>query len=215
MKTDAGKEGNPMATTRRSVGLMGGTFDPIHTGHLVLAEDVRDMFGLDEVLFIPAAKPPHKGGVATVTAEQRYLMAELATASNPAFHVSRMELDRQGPSYSWLTVTELQERYGASTDFYFITGSDAINLLDEWHRAHDLLARCHFIVSVREGVPLDEARLARSFGSLATEHIHRLATPALEISSTDIRERLARGASIRYIVPDAVADYIYKEGLYQ
>ena len=204
-----------MSENRRSVGLMGGTFDPIHTGHLVLAEDVRDMFGLDEVLFIPAAKPPHKGGVAVVTAEQRYLMAELATASNPAFHVSRMELDRQGPSYSWLTVTELQERYGASTDFYFITGSDAINLLDEWHRAHDLLERCHFIVSVREGVPLDEARLARSFGSLATEHIHRLATPALEISSTDIRERLARGASIRYIVPDVVADYIYKEGLYQ
>ena len=166
-------------------------------------------------IFIPAANPPHKGGVAVVTAEQRYLMAELATASNPAFHVSRMELDRQGPSYSWLTVTELQERYGASTDFYFITGSDAINLLDEWHRAHDLLARCHFIVSVREGVPLDEARLARSFGSLAKEHIHRLATPALEISSTDIRERLARGASIRYIVPDVVADYIYKEGRYQ
>ena len=139
----------------------------------------------------------------------------LATADNPHFSVSRRELDRQGPSYSWLTVTELQERYGASTDFYFITGSDAINLLDEWHRAHDLLARCHFIVSVREGVPLDEARLARSFGSLAKEHIHRLATPALEISSTDIRERLARGASIRYIVPDVVADYIYKEGLYQ
>ena len=99
-----------MSENRRSVGLMGGTFDPIHTGHLVLAEDVRDMFGLDEVLFIPAANPPHKGGVAVVTAEQRYLMAELATASNPAFHVSRMELDRQGPSYSWLTVTELQER---------------------------------------------------------------------------------------------------------
>ena len=204
-----------MAAARRKVGIMGGTFDPIHTGHLVLAEDVRDMFGLDEVLFIPAAKPPHKGGIATVTPEHRYVMTELATASNPFFRVSRMELDRKGPSYSWLTVTELQERYGASTDFYFITGSDAINLLDEWHRAKDLLARCHFIVSVREGVPLDEERLAKSFGTLAAEHIHRLATPALEISSTDIRERLARGASIRYIVPDVVADYIRKEGLYR
>ena len=129
--------------------------------------------------------------------------------------MERMELDRKGPSYSWLTVTELQETYGASTDFYFITGSDAINLLDTWHRAEDLLARCHFIVSVREGVPLDEARLARSFGALAKEHIHRLLTPALEISSTDIRERIRRGASIRYIVPDAVADYISKEGLYR
>lgn len=204
-----------MADARRKVGLMGGTFDPVHTGHLVLAEDVRDTFGLDEVLFIPSAKPPHKGGVATVTAEHRYLMTELATASNPHFRVSRMELERKGPSYSWLTVTELQERYGASTDFYFITGSDAINLLDTWHRAEELLARCHFIVSVREGVPLDEARLHKHFGDLAAKQIHRLATPALEISSTDIRDRLARGASIRYLVPDAVADYIYKEGLYR
>ncbi len=203
-----------MSQYRRKVGLMGGTFDPIHTGHLVLAEDVRDAFGLDEVLFIPSAQPPHKGGVATVPPEHRYVMTELATASNPFFRVSRIELDRKGPSYSWLTVTELQEKYGASTDFYFITGSDAINLLDTWHRAEDLLTRCHFIVSVREGVPLDEARLAKSFGALAKEHIHRLMTPALEISSTDIRERIRRGASIRYIVPDAVADYISKEGLY-
>ena len=203
-----------MAQNRRKVGIMGGTFDPIHVGHLVLAEDVRDAFGLDEVLFIPAAQPPHKGGVATASAEHRYIMTELATASNPHFIVSRMELDRKGPSYSWLTVTELQQQYGAHADFYFITGSDAINLLDEWHRGKDLLACCHFIVSVREGVPLDEARLARSFGALAKEHIHRLATPALEISSTDIRARIRRGASIRYLVPAAVADYITKEGLY-
>ena len=148
---------------KRRVGIMGGTFDPVHTGHLVLAEDVRDTFGLDEVLFIPSAHPPHKGGIASVSAEHRYLMTVLATASNPHFRVSRRELDRQGPSYSLLTVTELQAGYGESTEFFFITGSDAINELDTWYHVDELLARCHFIVSEREGVPLDEARLARRF----------------------------------------------------
>ena len=204
-----------MTQGRNKVGIMGGTFDPVHTGHLVLAEDVRDAFGLNEVIFIPSANPPHKGGSASVSAEHRYLMTVLATADNPHFSVSRRELDRQGPSYSLLTVKELQERYGGSTEFFFITGSDAINELDTWYHVDELLARCHFIVSEREGVPLDEARLARRFGRLAAEHIHRLATPELEISSTDIRARLARGASIRYLVPAPVASYIEKEGLYR
>ena len=113
-----------MTQGRSKVGIMGGTFDPVHTGHLVLAEDVRDAFGLDEVIFIPSANPPHKGGSASVSAEHRYLMTVLATADNPHFSVSRRELDRQGPSYSLLTVKELQERYGGSTEFFFITGSE-------------------------------------------------------------------------------------------
>ena len=200
---------------RQKIGLMGGTFDPIHTGHLVLAEDVRDEFGLDLVLFMPAANPPHKGGHGVASAEARYQMTLLGAAGNPYFAVSRRELDRKGPSYSLLTVTELQEKYGAAAELYFITGSDAINELDTWYHVDELLARCTFIVSEREGVPLNWGRLSTRFGALAERRIRRLSTPALEISSTDIRARVARGASIRYLVPDAVADYIYREGLYR
>lgn len=199
----------------RRIGVMGGTFDPIHTAHLAIAEQVREAFGLDLVLFIPAANPPHKQGRNVAPAYHRLMMTQLATYSNPCFHVSKQELERKGPSYSLLTIRELQERYGAEAELYFITGSDTINELHTWYHIEELLGSCHFVGTTRPGAPVDKADLVKRFGCLAEEKIHFLAVPELEISSTDIRARVKSGKSIKYLVPAAVEEYIKKEGLYQ
>ena len=199
---------------KKKIGIMGGTFDPIHTGHLALAENVREALGLQEVLFIPAAQPPHKGGRAWAAAEQRYAMTLLATAAHPCFHVSRCELERKGPSYSYDTVRLLREEGGADIDLYFLTGSDEINSLAQWYRAEDLLRMACFVVTPRPGIVVDREGLRKSFGAL-TEKIIEVRTPYFEISSTDIRERLRAHRTIRYLVPPAVEEYIAKEGLYR
>lgn len=199
----------------RRIGIMGGTFDPIHIAHLAIAEQVREAFALDLVLFIPAANPPHKQGRKVVPAYHRLMMTQLAVCSNPGFHVSKQELERKGPSYSLLTVRELQERYGANAELYFITGSDTINELHTWYHIDELLASCHFVGTTRPGAPVDKEDLRKCFGQLAEEKIHFLAVPELEISSTDIRERVRDGKSIKYLVPAAVEAYIIKEGLYR
>ena len=199
----------------RRVGIMGGTFNPIHNAHLMIAEAVREAFGLDRVLFIPAAHPPHKQGHKLASAYHRLMMVQLAVSSNPWFHVSRQELERSGPSYSLLTLQELHEQYDEETEFYFITGSDTINELHTWYHTEELLQSCHFVATTRPGVPADTGELERRFGQLARDKIHELVVPRLEISSTDIRQRLQMGRSIRYLVPQAVEDYIIKEGLYR
>ena len=199
----------------RRVGIMGGTFDPIHNAHLMIAEAVREAFGLDRVLFIPAAHPPHKRGHKLAPAYHRLMMVQLAVSSNLWFHVSRQELERSGPSYSLLTLQELHAQYGEETEFYFITGSDTINELHTWYHTDELLQSCHFVGTTRPGVPADTTELERRFGQLARDKIHELVVPRLEISSTDIRQRLQMGRSIRYLVPQAVEDYIIKEGLYR
>lgn len=199
---------------KKKIGIMGGTFDPIHTGHLALAENVREALDLQEVLFIPAAQPPHKGGRAWAAAEQRYAMALLATAAHPCFHVSRCELERQGPSYSYDTVRLLLDSCSADTALYFLTGSDEINSLAQWYRAEDLLRMVYFVVTPRPGIVVDREGLRKSFGAL-TEKIIEVRTPYFEISSTDIRERLRAHRTIRYLVPPAVEEYIAKEGLYR
>ena len=206
--------GDKLPSIRR-IGIMGGTFDPIHIAHLAIAEQVREAFGLDLVLFIPAANPPHKQGRKVVPAYHRLMMTQLAVYSNPCFHVSKQELERTGPSYSLLTVRELQERYGANAELYFITGSDTINELHTWYHIEELLKSCHFVGTTRPGAPVDKEALVKCFGRLAEEKIHFLAVPELEISSTDIRERVRSGKSIKYLVPAAVEAYIIKEGLYQ
>lgn len=203
-----------MAGEKR-IGIMGGTFDPIHTGHLLTAEAVRDALGLDEILFIPAALPPHKQGRELALPEHRLRMAVLATASNPHFRVSDIELHRKGPSYTVDTIDALRGERGRGTGFFFITGADAINDLATWHDVKTLLQGCHFVAATRQGTALARGELDREFGDLGHEHIHEVVTPELEISSTDIRQRVREGRSIRYMVPDAVAEYIYKEGLYQ
>lgn len=204
-----------MADKKHRVGIMGGTFDPIHVGHLITAETVRSEYKLDKIVFIPAAIPPHKQEQLVTPAFHRYNMTVLATNTNPFFEVSPIEMNRPGPSYTIDTIYELLEKYGKDTEFYFITGADAIAEISTWDRAKELLGICQFIAATRPGCLPDVNHIKEYFGGLGEEHIHRLNTPELEISSTDIRMRVKNGMSIKYIVPLAVEQYIYKEGLYK
>ena len=196
------------------IGIMGGTFDPIHLGHLATAEAVRELFVLDEILFIPAARPPHKLDKHVTDERHRLAMTTLATRSNKFFRVSDMELKRTGLSYTFDTMNELHKNFGTSTELFFIIGADSLADLSKWHAARELVAKCHFIATTRQGVDADFSAVENFFGAAAREHIHRVTTPGLEISSTDIREKVRLGRSIKYLVPEVVEDYILKEGLY-
>lgn len=204
-----------MAEIKHRVGILGGTFDPIHNGHLMTAEAVRDEYDMEKVLFIPAAQPPHKLGRKISSAEDRYMMTVLATCSNPYFEVSDIELRREGPSYTVDTVRALIRASGGDTDYYFIVGTDIIREIHTWERIEELLAICPFIAASRPGCRPDVERTRELLGDLGVRQIHLLNTPELEISSTDIRERVAEGRSIKYIVPPEVEHYIYKKGLYR
>lgn len=204
-----------MAEKKRKIGILGGTFDPIHIGHLVTAEAVRNEYTLDRVLFIPAANPPHKQAQKVTRAMHRYIMTVLATYSNPYFQVSSIELDRPGPSYTIDTIYELKARFGSAAELYFITGADAIQEIPTWDRIEELLGLCQFIAATRPGCFPSVDHIKAHFGKLGQRRIHRLTTPELEISSTDIRERIRTNHSIKYIVPENVEQYIVKEGLYR
>ena len=197
------------------IGIMGGTFDPIHTGHLATAESVREIFSLDEILFIPAARPPHKLGRHVTDEKHRLAMTILATRSNKFFKVSDMEIKRTGLSYTLDTMDELHEKFGRSTELFFIIGADSLVDLSKWHAARELVAKSHFIATTRPGVEVDFSATEKFFGAAACEHIHRVTTPAIEISSTEIRERVKDGRSIKYLVPEAVEEYILREALYR
>lgn len=195
---------------------MGGTFDPIHYGHLVAAEGARSEFGLSEVWFVPTGLPPHKRPGGVTSAEHRYLMTVLATLSNPAFTVSRVDIDRPGPTFTVDTLRVLRSRLGMGPELFFITGADAILDILTWKEPAQALELCCFIAARRPGFPL--GRLQSALGGLYEtfrQRIHLLEVPALAISSTDIRERVRRGAPIRYLVPEAVQDYIEKNTLYR
>ncbi len=196
------------------IGIMGGTFDPIHLGHLATAEAVRELFMLDEILFIPAARPPHKLGRTVTDERHRLEMTNLATRSNKFFKVSDMELKRTGLSYTFDTMTELHKIFGSATELFFIIGADSLVDLSKWHAARELVDKCHFIATTRHGVDVDFSAVKNYFGSAAREHIHCVTTPGLEISSTDIREKVRLGRSIKYLVPEAVEEYILREELY-
>ena len=198
---------------KKRVGIFGGTFDPIHIGHLIVAETIMDEFHLDKVVFIPAAVPPHKLDRQISPAKHRYMMTMLATCSNPRFQVSDMEMHRQGPSYSRDTLAQLIKEHGSDTEFYFIVGADSVENLHTWNRIDELLTMCHFIGASRPGCMPDMEKIVQRFGPLA-EKIHCLETPELEISSTEIRHRVGQKRTIRYIVPETVEQYIYKEKLY-
>jgi len=203
-----------MSDLKRKIGIMGGTFDPIHTGHLVIAEAVRIEYGLEKVLFIPAANPPHKQNSHVTPSIHRYIMTVMATYSNPHFYVSPIEIERPGLSYTIDTVLALIEQYGDKTEFYFITGADVVQELPTWRNIDHLLDLCYFITATRPGCISNLDDVIESLGIKGRQRIQRLATPALEISSTDIRERMRQGRSIKYIVPESVENYIFKEGLY-
>lgn len=199
----------------KRLGIMGGTFDPIHYGHLVTAEVARAKFGLDVVVFVPSGEPPHKRGVRISPGRDRYMMTVLATATNPYFEVSRVELDRPGPSYTVDTVREFRAKHGPDTDLYFITGADAALEIFTWKDAHDLLKMCAFIAATRPGYCTSrlEAELERA-RAISDHGVFVLEVPALAISSSDIRARVRNGDPIRYLLPESVENYIRKAGLY-
>lgn len=198
----------------KRLGILGGTFDPIHIGHLATAEAVRCEYQLDTVLFIPSANPPHKQDIAVTDAVHRYRMAELACASNPYFDVSAIEMERKGLSYTIYTLRELLALYGQDTELYFIIGYDALAELHTWENVYGVLELTHFIAVSRPGIDRTD-EIIDSFGELGRAKIHRLTLHELDISATDIRNRIAEGRSIRYIVPEAVRAYIEENALYQ
>jgi nicotinate-nucleotide adenylyltransferase len=187
---------------------MGGTFDPIHHGHLVAASEVTSLFQLDEVVFVPTGQPWQKPAEEVTVAEDRYLMTVIATASNPRFHVSRIDIDRGGPTYTIDTLRELHRERGPETDLFFITGADALGNILTWRDADELLKLAHFIGCTRPGHRLTDPGLPDGQVSLVE-------IPALAISSTDCRERVRRGEPIWYLVPDGIVQYINKRGLYR
>ncbi|KRT76335.1 MAG: nicotinate-nucleotide adenylyltransferase, nicotinate-nucleotide adenylyltransferase [Armatimonadetes bacterium CSP1-3] len=201
---------------RRRLGIMGGTFDPIHYGHLVTAEEARVQFGLEQVIFVPNRHPPHKDPREVTDPEHRYLMTFLATATNPHFTISRLEIEREGPSYTIDTIVEFKRRHPDEALSY-ITGADAILqiLRGEWEDSPRLLALCDFIAATRPGFVLDhDAVRANNVTGRRLDNIHFMEIPALAISSTDIRRRVALGRPIKYLVPEPVESYIVQHGLY-
>jgi len=191
---------------------MGGTFDPIHHGHLVTAEMALWQFDLDEVAFIPTGQPWMKADREVTAAEHRYLMTVIATSSNPRFSVSRIEIERRGPTYALETLQQLRREAEEPIDLFFITGADAMLEILHWKDPEDVLSEAHFIAATRPGFDL-----ARFEEEAPTGHakISVMDIPALAISSTDIRRRVHEGEPIRYLVPEGVQTYIEKTGLYR
>ncbi len=195
----------------RRIGVMGGTFDPIHHGHLVAAEEARWQFALDRVVFVPTGSPWQKP-VGVSPAEDRYQMTVIATASNPAFTVSRLEIDHPGPTYTVDTLRRLRAQEPEATRLFFITGADAVLQILSWKEPDQVLDLAEFIAATRPSFDLE--RLVNEVPG-AAGRVHRMDIPALAISSSDIRARAARGAPIQYLVPDGVARYIQKHALYR
>lgn len=190
---------------RRRIGVMGGTFDPIHHGHLVAASEVAQSFDLDEVMFVPTGMPYQKSDV--TESEHRYLMTVIATAANPRFTVSRVDIDRHGPTYTIDTLRDLRAQH-PDADLYFISGADAIAQILDWKDVRELWELAHFVAVTRPGHVLTISELPQSDVSL-------LEVPALAISSTDCRSRVSRGFPVWYLVPDGVVQYISKHHLYR
>lgn len=188
---------------------MGGTFDPIHHGHLVAASEVQAWFDLDEVVFVPTGEPWQKSHREVTPAEDRYLMTVIATASNPRFTVSRVDIDRGGPTYTIDTLRDLRRDH-PDVDLFFITGADALADIFTWRDAEELFELAHFVGCTRPGYAMDEHTL----DDIPTDRVTILEIPALAISSTNCRERTAAGEPVWYLVPDGVVQYIAKHRLY-
>jgi nicotinate-nucleotide adenylyltransferase len=195
------------AERRARVGVMGGTFDPIHNGHLVAASEVQQKFDLDEVIFVPTGMPWMKSDRAVTEGEHRYLMTVIATAANPRFTVSRVDIDRSGPTY---TIDTLRDIHAArpDADIFFISGADAIAQILDWKDVEQVWPLAHFVAVTRPGHPL-------TISGLPEQGVSLLEVPALAISSTDCRSRVSRGFPVWYLVPDGVVQYISKHHLYR
>ena len=203
---------------RGRVGLIGGSFDPIHAGHLSIAREVRERLGLDRMVFVPAGQPPHKLGKRLADAEHRLAMVRLAIAGHPHLTVSRVDMDRPGPCYSVDTVRLLRDRLwsarGAETQIFFLIGADSLAELPTWYRPRELLRLCTVVAVGRPGYDVDPGDLERLLPGAPPVLYLRLNTP-VDVSSTDIRRRVAEGRSIRGLVPEDVERYIHKHGLYR
>ncbi|MET9488030.1 MULTISPECIES: nicotinate-nucleotide adenylyltransferase [unclassified Nocardia] len=200
-------------TGRRKLGVMGGTFDPIHHGHLVAASEVADRFELDEVLFVPTGQPWQKADRYVSPAEDRYLMTVIATASNPSFSVSRADIERGKKTYTVDTLRELRELY-ADADLYFITGADALASILTWQDWAELFELAKFVGVTRPGYELNIDHLAEHLSDFPADAITMIEIPALAISSSECRRRASEGRPVWYLVPDGVVQYISKRHLY-
>lgn len=192
---------------RTRIGVMGGTFDPIHHGHLVAASEVMDKFVLDQVVFVPTAKQPFKMDQDTAPAEHRYLMTVIATASNNRFTVSRVDIERGGLTYTYETMRDLRD-LEPDVDWYFITGADALRDILNWKHSEELFEHTYFVGVSRPGHDLNDE-------GLPAEKVSLVEVPAMAISSSDIRRRVREGKPVWYLVPDGVVQYIDKYGLYR
>lgn len=191
------------------IGIMGGTFDPIHNGHLVAASEVADRFELDEVIFVPTGNPWQKAGRQVTAAEHRYLMTVIATAANPRFSVSRVDIDREGPTYTIDTLRDLRVMY-PDAQFYFITGADALSSIVSWHDWEKIFTQARFVGVTRPGYELTQ----EVFNEEQRQFVELIDVPAMAISSTDCRQRASEGRPVWYLVPDGVVQYIAKNKLY-
>ncbi|MBV8927498.1 MAG: nicotinate-nucleotide adenylyltransferase [Mycobacteriaceae bacterium] len=193
---------------------MGGTFDPIHHGHLVAASEVAGLFDLDEVVFVPTGEPWQKQGRHVSPAEDRYLMTVIATASNPRFSVSRVDIDRGGPTYTKDTLSDLRE-LNPDADLYFITGADALASILTWQGVEEMFGLARFVGVSRPGYTLNGDHIVAALDSMAPDALNLVEVPALAISSSDCRARAASGRPIWYLVPDGVVQYVSKRRLYR
>lgn len=200
----------------KKIGILGGTFNPIHCGHLKVAEAVRVSFGLDKVLFVPSGKPPHKLNKEVTGAEHRYAMVECAVRSNPYFEASRVEIDRMGYTYTVDTLRLLRSLYCEGTELYFLIGSDVIDELKTWKNFREVFKLCSFIAVERPGC--DREYTSNRIEQLRKQYdvtILKVEAPLVDISSTLIREFIKEKSSIKYLVPECVEEYINKNGLYR
>ncbi|MGH3097179.1 MAG: nicotinate-nucleotide adenylyltransferase [Streptosporangiales bacterium] len=191
----------------KRVGIMGGTFDPIHHGHLVAASEVAHQYDLDDVVFVPTGQPWQKADAQVSAAEDRYLMTVIATASNPRFSVSRVDIDRDGPTYTIDTLRDMRKEM-PEAELFFITGADALTQILSWRSVDEMFELAHFVGCTRPGHRLDASHLPE--GSVTLVEV-----PALAISSSEVRERAMAGEPVWYLVPDGIVQYINKRHLYR
>lgn len=204
-----------IAVERKKLGIIGGSFDPVHNGHLRTADVVYEKLGLEKIIFIPAYIAPHKVGLEFAQATDRYKMTELAIRHNKHFSVSDIELKRQGISYTYDTVLALKKEYGDMYELYFVIGADSVPELDTWHKVREIMSICTFVAATRPGFAPTVEKVIKYFGELGKNRIKWMDTPEMDISSTDIRHRIQTNTSIEGLVPAEVAEYIYQKGLYR
>lgn len=197
-----------------NVGILGGTFDPVHNGHLIIAEVARERLNFSEVLFIPAGQPWLKVEQSITPARHRLQMLRLALDDRPYFRISEMEIERSGPTYTVDTINALKERLNTEDELFFILGQDTLMQLPQWHEAQNLIRLCYLVAAPRPGVKQPDLKALETALPGITQRVMLMKEPLVAISATDIRERAARGLSVRHLVPEAVNQYIKEHRLY-